>query len=186
MKKNSGCNSCTHPTCPHSLNVNGISSCVECEFGVLVLDPSAAPKWKVGCNRYNHNCFNKFYCYNHFRYQRCLSILRNRCDIIITVFDDAQKVSVEDSTCQCGAQMLNVEYRPEKTKFPDDKAQMLGCMFCTAEFIRSVHIQKATFTRPPRAFRGGRTMGGRVGGGRGRSKPKQPKDKMAQLAAYFV
>ena len=52
MKKGSGCNSCTHPTCPHSLNSTGISSCVECDGGVLVLDPASGPKWKLGCNRY--------------------------------------------------------------------------------------------------------------------------------------
>lgn len=51
MKKGSGCNNCTHPTCAHSLNSNGVSSCVECEGGVLVLDPASAPKWKLGCNR---------------------------------------------------------------------------------------------------------------------------------------
>lgn len=52
MKKGFGCNSCTHPTCVHSVNSLGVSSCVKCEAGVLVLDPSAAPKWKLGCNRY--------------------------------------------------------------------------------------------------------------------------------------
>lgn len=51
MKKGIGCNGCSHPTCPHSLNANGVSSCVECDYGILVLDPSSAPKWKLGCNR---------------------------------------------------------------------------------------------------------------------------------------
>lgn len=51
MKKGTGCNSCTHPTCPYSLNSNGICNCSNCEFGVLVLDPSSGPKWKIGCNR---------------------------------------------------------------------------------------------------------------------------------------
>ncbi|KAL3266012.1 hypothetical protein HHI36_010201 [Cryptolaemus montrouzieri] len=51
MKKGGGCNSCTHPTCPYSLNTNGICSCSNCEFGVFVLDPSSGPKWKIGCNR---------------------------------------------------------------------------------------------------------------------------------------
>lgn len=52
MKKGSGCNTCNHPTCPYSLNTNGISNCIECDFGVLVLDPSSGPKWKLGCNKY--------------------------------------------------------------------------------------------------------------------------------------
>lgn len=51
MKKGSGCNSCPYPTCSYSLNRNGVSSCTDCEYGVLVLDPSSGPKWKVGCNR---------------------------------------------------------------------------------------------------------------------------------------
>lgn len=51
MIKGNGCNSCSHPTCPHGINANGVSSCTECEFGVLVLDPSSFPKWKLVCNR---------------------------------------------------------------------------------------------------------------------------------------
>lgn len=80
----SGCNSCTHPTCPHGLYNNGISSCLECETGILVLDPSAAPKWKLGCNR---------------------------CDVIIHLFDDAHRVTVESDVCDCGAQIVTVEYK---------------------------------------------------------------------------
>lgn len=52
MKKGTGCNTCTHPTCTYSLNSNGVINCAECEYGVLVLDPSSGPKWKLGCNRY--------------------------------------------------------------------------------------------------------------------------------------
>lgn len=51
MRKGTGCNSCTHPTCAYSLNTNGVINCAECEYGVLVLDPSSGPKWKLGCNR---------------------------------------------------------------------------------------------------------------------------------------
>lgn len=68
MPKNAGCNSCTHPTCSHSLNTLGISSCVECEQGVLVLDCTLAPSWKIGCNR---------------------------CDVIINCFKGATKITVE-------------------------------------------------------------------------------------------
>ncbi|KPJ18846.1 DNA topoisomerase 3-beta-1 [Papilio machaon] len=51
MKKGFGCNSCTHPTCAYGVNSTGVSGCVECEAGVLVLDP-AAPRWKLACNRH--------------------------------------------------------------------------------------------------------------------------------------
>ncbi|XP_035229457.1 DNA topoisomerase 3-beta-1-like, partial [Stegodyphus dumicola] len=50
MRKLSGCNSCTHPTCPYSLQSNGVSNCSMCDGGVLVLDPGSGPKWKLSCN----------------------------------------------------------------------------------------------------------------------------------------
>lgn len=38
MTRGLGCNNCTHPTCQHSLSNLGVSSCIECERGILVLD----------------------------------------------------------------------------------------------------------------------------------------------------
>lgn len=155
MRKGAGCNNCTHPTCAYGLNSNGVSSCVECDYGILVLDPSSAPKWKLGCNR---------------------------CDVIIHLFDDAQKITALEQTCECGAQMINVEYRAEKTKFPNDVTEMKGCIFCTDEFSKLVEKHKAVLSKP-RYNKNIRSSSNR---GRGRPRPKQPKDKMAQLAAYFV
>ena len=51
MKKGMGCNECTHPSCPNSLAMTGVSSCVECDSGTLVLDLMSAPKWRIVCNR---------------------------------------------------------------------------------------------------------------------------------------
>lgn len=48
-----GCNECTHPSCQHSLNSFGIGQCVECDSGVLVLDPTSGPKWRMACNKCN-------------------------------------------------------------------------------------------------------------------------------------
>lgn len=48
-----GCNECTHPSCQHSLSSLGIGQCVECEGGVLVLDLTSGPKWKMACNKCN-------------------------------------------------------------------------------------------------------------------------------------
>lgn len=48
-----GCNECTHPSCQHSLNSLGIGQCVECDSGVLVLDPTSGPKWRMACNKCN-------------------------------------------------------------------------------------------------------------------------------------
>lgn len=69
MPKMSGCNSCTHPTCPNSMMMHGVSQCAECKRGVMVLDVTSAPKkWKLGCNT---------------------------CDVIINMFKGAAKVSVD-------------------------------------------------------------------------------------------
>lgn len=155
MKKGNGCNSCTHPTCPYSLNTNGVCSCSNCEFGVLVLDQSSGPKWKIGCNR---------------------------CDTIINLFDDAQKINVMEDTCECGSQIVSVEYKQEKSKLLNGAIDAKGCIFCCQDFAKLVDKPKAAVISRPRTFRGAKS-GAR---GRGRGRPKQPKDKMAQLAAYFV
>lgn len=106
-----------------------------------------------------------------------------RCDTIISFFDDAQKISVQEECCEeCGSQTVNVEYKQEKTKLPNNALFMKGCVFCSTEFGKLVDKPKTAVASRPRVFRGGKT-GGR---GRGKGRPKQPKDKMAQLAAYFV
>ncbi|XP_011298257.1 DNA topoisomerase 3-beta-1 [Fopius arisanus] len=153
MKKgNTGCNSCTHPTCAHGLNSNGVSSCPECEAGILVLDPSAAPKWKLGCNR---------------------------CDVIIHFFENSHKVTVDTDVCDCGAQLITVQYKEDKSKLPNEATEMTGCVFCTPEFGPLVEKHRAVASKPVM------TRGRGHAKGRSRGKPR-PKDKMAQLAAYFV
>ncbi|KAL6259332.1 hypothetical protein P5V15_009247 [Pogonomyrmex californicus] len=154
MKKGmSGCNSCTHPTCAHGMNSNGLSSCLECDLGILVLDPSAAPKWKLGCNR---------------------------CDVIIHLFENAHKVMIDTDTCDCGAQLVTVEYKQDKSKLPNEATEMIGCVFCTPAFAALVEKHRAVASKPVV------TRGRSHTKSRNRGKPKPPKDKMAQLAAYFV
>ncbi|XP_014259776.1 DNA topoisomerase 3-beta-1 [Cimex lectularius] len=120
MKKGSGCNSCQHPSCVHSLLNNGISSCQECD-GTLVLDPSSAPKWKMGCNK---------------------------CDVIYYLFEDATKVSVGKDVCSCGAQTVSIEYKKEKTKLPNKATELTGCIFCCTELSSLVEKQWAVACRP--------------------------------------
>lgn len=92
---------------------------------------------------------------------------------------------MQEEVCSCGAQLVNVEYRPEKTKFSNDTTEKRGCIFCSEHFSKLVEKRRAAVnTRPSRPFRGGKTAGRGRGGGRPNKKP--PKDKMAQLAAYFV
>lgn len=163
MPRNSGCNSCTHPSCQHSLYSLGISSCVECENGVLVLDCTSSPSsWKLGCNR---------------------------CDVIISIFKGATKITVDSNRCDCGAQLVNVLYKSEKSKFKDNSEEKTGCIFCSQDFTHLVEKHRAISTRPAQVNIRGRGNNNSTGRGKGRStrgRPKQPKDKMAQLAAYFV
>lgn len=166
MKKGSAsCNTCTHPTCGHGQNSLGVSNCVECEAGILVLDPSSMPKWKLGCNR---------------------------CDVIVMLFENAQKVSVmnEEACSECEAQLMRVEYKEGKSKLSDDKLEATGCIFCDQELSQLVEKHHAVMMKRRAQPGGGRGRGrgrggGRGGRGRGRGR-KAPKDKMSQLAAYFV
>ncbi|XP_026275086.1 DNA topoisomerase 3-beta-1 [Frankliniella occidentalis] len=155
MKKGNGCNQCTHPSCPQGMYSLGVSSCVECESGIMVLDPSSAPKWKLGCNK---------------------------CDVIIHVFEEAHKVTVEEGICECGAQHVKVEYREDRSRLPKEATEATGCIFCSSFFVPLVEkhraVQRPMSNRAPRGRGGGR--------GRGKAKARPPKDKMAQLAAYFV
>lgn len=160
MPKNSGCNSCPHPTCANSLSCLGVSSCIECDRGVLVLDCTMSPKnWKLVCNF---------------------------CDVIINCFDDAVKVNVEGDSCEeCGAQKVTAIYKAEKTPFKDDVTDKKGCLFCFPDFCQLVEKNKAIEMRRGHSGRGRGSLRGRGSkSNKGRNKP--PKDKMAQLAAYFV
>lgn len=77
----------------------------------------------------------------------------------------------------------------ERTKLPRDLTELTGCIFCCDEFAPLVEKIRAVPSRPARGHH--RSRGGGRGGGKGKprgggGKPKPPKDKMAQLAAYFV
>jgi len=162
-KESAGCNSCTHPTCPRGQNAQGVSNCVECEQGVLTLDEASGPKWKLGCGK---------------------------CDIIVSLFNNAARVQVvADEACsECDAQLLRVEYKEGKSRLRDDRTSAQGCIFCDPELSSLVEKQHAVFMRR-RPGGGGGPAGrgrGRGRGGRGRGGRKVPKDKMSQLAAYFV
>ncbi|XP_022705600.1 DNA topoisomerase 3-beta-1-like isoform X2 [Varroa jacobsoni] len=155
-KKNSGCNACTHPTCPHSMMSNGICGCPECAAGVLVLDPASAPKWKIACNR---------------------------CEVLVSCFEDACRVTVEEERCEtCDSQVVTVEYKSlERTRLSGALQEATGCVFCDPVLTPLVEKKMAL---KPRIIR---NRPSRPAGSKGKSKKKpKPKDKMAQLAAYFV
>lgn len=165
MGKGSACAACSHPTCSFGVNRLGVSSCVECEQGVLVLDPGSIPKWKLVCNR---------------------------CDVIVRIFEDAAKIYVNttEACAECESQLLKVEYKEGKTKLPGEKIVAEGCIYCNPDLNALVEKSHAVLLKARRgggaAGRGGRGRGRGRGGGRGGRGRKAPKDKMAQLAAYFV
>lgn len=124
---------------------------------------------------------------------------------MIKVCENANKLSIDDSTCpECFSRLLKVEYRPvilfysiwlhlyliycflilcliqENTKFVDGESKKIGCIFCSSDFSGLVEKR---FASAARRGRGVRARGRGRGRGRGR---RGPKDKMAQLAAYFV
>ncbi|NXS69193.1 TOP3B topoisomerase, partial [Pandion haliaetus] len=163
MKKGMGCNECTHPTCQHSLSMLGIGQCVECENGVLVLDSTSGPKWKMACNK---------------------------CNVIVHFFENAHKVRVSPETCDlCDAALVDVDFNKAKSPLPGDETQHSGCIFCDPVFQDLVELKHAAMRHPMHRGGQGKRQGRGRGKGRrpgGRLNPKKPKDKMAALAAYFV
>uniref|UniRef100_A0A670JYZ8 DNA topoisomerase n=1 Tax=Podarcis muralis TaxID=64176 RepID=A0A670JYZ8_PODMU len=163
MKKGMGCNECTHPTCQHSLNMLGIGQCVECENGVLVLDPTSGPKWKMACNK---------------------------CNVVVHFFENAHKVRVSAETCEsCDAALVDVDFNKAKSPLPGNETQHSGCVFCDPVFQDLVELKHAAMKHPMHRGGQGKRQGRGRGKGRrpgGRPNPKKPKDKMAALAAYFV
>ncbi|XP_057621533.1 DNA topoisomerase 3-beta-1 isoform X2 [Chionomys nivalis] len=163
MKKGMGCNECTHPTCQHSLSMLGIGQCVECENGVLVLDPTSGPKWKVACNT---------------------------CNVVAHCFENAHRVRVSADTCHtCEAALLDVDFNKVKSPLPGNETQHTGCIFCDPVFQELVELKHAASCHPMHRGGPGRRQGrGRARGRRppGKPNPRRPKDKMSALAAYFV
>ena len=70
----------------------------------------------------------------------------------------------------------------DRTKLPDEATEMTGCIFCSPEFTPLVEKDRAIAHR---SIKNTRPTRGR-GKGKTRGRPRPPKDKMAQLAAYFV
>lgn len=154
MKTHTGCNGCTHPGCQHSLTTLGVSPCETCEEGVLVLDPTSAPKWKLACNN-------------------------TRCTTVVTLFKHAHRITVSSEVCEeCGRYQLDVIFHKDKTPLENGETKRTGCIYCDEVFSKVVSLKKARLTvKSSRRGRGGR--------GRGRGR-RQPKDKMSQLANYFL
>ncbi|VEL35536.1 unnamed protein product [Protopolystoma xenopodis] len=51
MHCGSGCFSCAHPSCEHSPAARGVTACLECKVGIMLLDDTIPPKFRFVCNR---------------------------------------------------------------------------------------------------------------------------------------
>uniref|UniRef100_A0A914CBZ5 DNA topoisomerase n=1 Tax=Acrobeloides nanus TaxID=290746 RepID=A0A914CBZ5_9BILA len=106
MKEHSGCNACTHPSCPHSMITQGVAQCLNNCYngqGVLVLDPQSGPKWRLVCNK---------------------------CPSVVTLFEGASKLKIVDNECvNCGAKKVHADFKAN-VKELDDKNSYNGCVFC--------------------------------------------------------
>lgn len=146
MKKGMGCNECTHPSCQHSLNSLGIGQCVECDTGVLVLDPTSGPKWRMACNK---------------------------CNVVVHFFEHAHRVQVALESCDaCDASLVAVDFNKTRTPLPDGETQHTGCVFCDPVFQDLVELKHATMRYRGGGARRGR---GRGRGRRGNPKKPKDK-----------
>ena len=73
-----------------------------------------------------------------------------------------------------------------KTPLAEGLTEHSGCIFCDNVFKSLIEMKHATMKRRGRGGGRGGGRGSRGGRGRGRGRGKIPKDKMSQLAAYFV
>lgn len=156
MRRGMCCNQCTHPTCKHSVTSLAVTSCIDCDSGSLIFDPSSGPKWKMACNK---------------------------CKVIIHFFKDAHRVSVTDAECECGSLLMDVEFNKSKTNIKVPRHQ--GCPFCDPIFVPMVTAYGlARKSDDPsmsnRGGRGNRGRGGRGGGrrgGRGRGRGRRTRGR---------
>jgi DNA topoisomerase-3 len=85
---------------------------------------------------------------------------------------------------------MKVDYKEGKSKLHEGKTSAEGCIYCDAELSQLVEKHHAVLMKRRVNHQGGggrgAARGGRGGRGRGGRGGKAPKDKMAQLAAYFV
>ncbi|KAK3283683.1 hypothetical protein CYMTET_8628 [Cymbomonas tetramitiformis] len=140
------CTVCPHTTCPNSVAQLGVCGCPECEDGVLVLDRSSAPKWRLDCNR---------------------------CACMVGLPRGAHHIRTTEDKCgECGSTCLEVNFNKKDSPLAGDATVHRGCILCDELLHSRIEVKhaKATFGRR----RGGGRKGGR-GRGRGGKGNEDPK-----------
>lgn len=99
-----GCNDCLDANCLHSLVSNSIVNCpTEACEGVLVLDGTSAPRYKMGCNR---------------------------CNLVSSFNDTVNDVQVKSDTlcADCFAKKIKVSFVKK-----ENRSDLVGCIVCDDE-----------------------------------------------------
>ncbi len=153
MKSGATCNDCSHPTCQHSFLSTGLSSCFECESGLLVLDSTTPPKYRVMCNK---------------------------CNVLLLLPETIYKLEISDDSCEkCETPLLDVDYHKEKTPLENGETGASACLFCDKHLKVSIENylkemnRKSDFSNFRNRRGGGSRGGGGGGGGRGRGRGRR-------------
>lgn len=148
------CDSCTHPTCEHSLASNYVCDCLDPQCtGMMAFVPRTAGKWRICCNT---------------------------CVMMIKLPPVAQRVYVSKEECaDCGAKLMDLMFPEGKSPLANRKDRITACVFCDAGLAahcEEVRGRLGNFRRANAAGgRGGRGRGrgGRGGRGRGRGRGRR-------------
>jgi len=157
MRKGMCCNQCTHPTCKHSVTSLAVTSCIDCQTGTLIFDPSSGPKWKMACNK---------------------------CRVIVHFFKDAHRVSVSEVDCDCGSMLMDVEFQKANIDVPKHLGcPFCDPIFVPLVTVHGLEKQRGgtnTSQRPGASGRGnrGRGRGRGRGGRRGRGRRTRGQGKI--------
>eukprot|EP01135_Chromosphaera_perkinsii_P011275 Nk52_evm56s2367 gene=Nk52_evmTU56s2367 len=168
ITKGMGCNTCPSLTCKHARPRHGAGPCLECETGVLVIDPISAPKWRIACNvcqcvvRFQEDLIHKV---------ETLISKDPKALLKMNASGSNGNASREDDSLfcdSCGCALLNVEFNKNKTPLPDNATSYEGCVFCD-----DILISVTTSGHAKRVHPGSRRGGGRRKGGRKKLTEKQ-------------
>jgi len=95
---------------------------VECDTGVLVLDPNSAPVWKMACNK---------------------------CNVVVNLVENAHRIRATGSVCEaCGATRLHVDFNKAKSPLTGGETEHVGCVFCDPVLTSLISLKHAVQRHP--------------------------------------
>lgn len=141
MKKSQGCFECSHPSCAYSFIANGISQCFECTSGVLLLDSTTPPKYRIICNK---------------------------CTVCLILPDTIYKMEVtEDACAECETPLVEINYHKDKTPLENNETTISSCVFCDKMFKQLIeNYMNAANKKLNNNFRGRPSFRGKHAGPR--------------------